>query len=80
MRTRYSPPPPPPRPCQSRRSRLTSSGSSDESKVVKLRHLVLHHGGRIPQFGAIILVISGSQRDDRAVRDVAERDDLEGHR
>ena len=39
-------------------------------------YLVLHDGGAVPELGAVVLVVSGSQGHDGAVGDVAKGDHL----
>ena len=60
--------------------RITSSGSSDESEVTELGHLVLHNGRVITQFAAVILVVSSADGHHRPIRNFTERYHAEGHR
>ena len=59
---------------------LASSRPADESEIVELCHLVLHDGGAVAKLAAVVLVVAGSQGDEGAVHDVAQRDHLECHR
>lgn len=58
---------------------LTPSASSDESEIIELGDLVLHHRGAVPELAATVLVVPGLDGDQGAVGDLVERDDLEGH-
>jgi len=59
------------------KSQLTSSATTDESKIVEFGDLVLHHGGTIPQFAAAVLVVARSNGNYSTIADLVERYDLE---
>lgn len=59
--------------------RLSSSATSNESKIVELRDLVLHDRGAISQLAATILIVTSSYGDQCTVADLVEGDDREGH-
>lgn len=60
--------------------KLTPAAASDKSQIVELGHLVLHDGCAVAQLGAVVLIVASANRDHGAVHDVAQGDDLEGHR
>ena len=59
---------------------LTSAGSSNESQIAELGHLVLHDGRVIAELATVVLVVTGADGDHGAVRDLSECHDAEGHR
>lgn len=59
---------------------LTSSATTDESKIVELGDLVLHDGCAISQFAEAILVIARSNGNQGAVADFIKCNDLERYR
>lgn len=62
------------------RKTLSAPAATDEPQVVKLGDLILHDGGAVAKFCAIILVVSRPQGDHGAVLDVVQGDHLEGDR
>jgi len=58
-------------------SQLTSSATTDESKIVEFGDLVLHDGGAIPQLAAAVLVVARSNGNYSTIADLVERYDLE---
>jgi len=69
-----------PRGLQNSRETLTSAAPADEPQVVELGHLVLHHRRAVAQLRTVVLIVARPHGDHRSVHDVAQRDDLEGHR
>jgi len=61
-------------------SRLTSPASADEPEVVEFGDLVLHQRGRVPQFRATVLIVSGPNGHKSTVPNLAEGYHLEGYR
>lgn len=59
---------------------LTSAAPPDESEVIELGHLVLHHRRAVAQLRTVVLIVARPHGDHRSVHNVAQRDDLEGHR
>lgn len=59
---------------------FTSSAPPNEAQVVEAGHLVLHHGGSVPQLGRVVLVVPGHDGDQSTIRDITEGHNLCGEK
>lgn len=59
---------------------LTSSRSSNEAKIAEFSHLVLHNGGMITKFTAVVFIITSSNGYDGPVGDFTQCHNSESNR
>lgn len=58
---------------------LTSPTPADEPQVVELGNLILHHSRAVPEFCGAVLVVAGSNGDQRPISDFSKSDHFERH-